>query len=558
MFKSKKKRSPKRMKEMDILLKKIELLKQEKKINSYIGDKGYSIYKNSIDIDIVNFIKEELTVKPFIQNSIVDPPSFPIYQESDKKIYMPRFWGIEYFGFPKMINLKEGENIDLKFSGKLRIEPVDQGVIVNEYLEKTNFYKINNSDNNLTEEEIINYKSGASALIDLGCGGGKTVIGLYILSVLKKKTIIFVQKTFLKNQWEERIREFLPDARIGTIQAQVIDIEDKDIVIAMVQSISMKSYPSSMFDSFGFAIYDEVHHMSSEVFSNCLKKCNTIYSLGLSATMNRKDGLSFVFKMYLGSICETKSEKEYRDNVIVKAVNFKVLDDDEYNEVETDFRGNIKYSTIMSKVSNNTHRLDFIVNMMKKELEINSNQQIILLAHTRKFLEYMFKSIEKDGFATTGYYVGGMKANDLKISESKKIILATYQMAAEALDIKSLTTLVLATPKSDIVQAVGRIMREKHSNPLIIDIIDEHEPFKNQFQKRRSFYNENKYKILISDNFKYYDMISGEKNEEDIYFTLEARKRKSKKNEEKKDDEIRINTMTCMNDVKGICLLKAK
>ena len=123
----------------------------------------------------------------------------------------------------------------------------------------------------------------------------------------------------------------------------------------------------------------------------------------------------------------------------------------------------------------------------------------------------MFKSIEKDGFATTGYYIGGMKANDLKISESKKIILATYQMAAEALDIKSLTTLVLATPKSDIVQAVGRIMREKHSNPLIIDIIDEHEPFKNQFQKRRSFYNENKYKILITDNFKYYDMISGEK-----------------------------------------------
>ena len=52
---------------------------------------------------------------------------------------MPRFWGIEYFGFPKMINLKEGENIDLKFSGKLRREPVDQQVIVNEYLEKNKF-----------------------------------------------------------------------------------------------------------------------------------------------------------------------------------------------------------------------------------------------------------------------------------------------------------------------------------------------------------------------------------------------------------------------------------
>ena len=57
-------------------------------------------------------------------------------------------------------------------------------------------------------------------------------------------------------------------------------------------------------------------------------------------------------------------------------------------------------------------------------------------------------------------------------------------MAAEALDIPTLTTLVLATSKSDIVQAVGRILRMKHANPLIIDIIDQHECFLNQFNKR--------------------------------------------------------------------------
>ena len=60
---------------------------------------------------------------------------------------------------------------------------------------------------------------------------------------IKKKAIIFVQKTFLKNQWIERIQQFLPTARVGTIQGPIIDIEDKDIVIAMIQSISMKEYP---------------------------------------------------------------------------------------------------------------------------------------------------------------------------------------------------------------------------------------------------------------------------------------------------------------------------
>ena len=49
-----------------------------------------------------------------------------------------------------------------------------------------------------------------------------------------------LSKTFLLNQWKERIQQFLPGARVGTIQGETIDIEDKDIVIGMLQSISMK------------------------------------------------------------------------------------------------------------------------------------------------------------------------------------------------------------------------------------------------------------------------------------------------------------------------------
>ena len=75
-------------------------------------------------------------------------------------------------------------------------------------------------------------------------------------------------------------------------------------------------------------------------------------------------------------------------------------------------------------------------------------------------------------------------------------------MAAEALDIKTLTTLVLATPKTDVEQAVGRILRVKHSSPLIIDIIDQHDIFKKQWAKRRAFYHKNNYKIVHTDDYK--------------------------------------------------------
>ena len=99
--------------------------------------------------------------------------------------------------------------------------------------------------------------------------------------------------------------------------------------------------------------------------------------------------------------------------------------------------------------------------------------------------------------------MGGMKEAELKKSETCKIIVATYAMAAEALDIKTLTTLVLATPKTDIVQAVGRILRVKHERPMVVDIIDSHEVFLSQWQKRRKYYNENKYHIMHTKSPSY-------------------------------------------------------
>ena len=76
-------------------------------------------------------------------------------------------------------------------------------------------------------------------------------------------------------------------------------------------------------------------------------------------------------------------------------------------------------------------------------------------------------------------------------------------MASEALDIKTLTTLIMATPKTDIEQSVGRILRQKHTNPIVVDIIDQHEPFIRQWYKRRTFYKKHNYRILQTTSTKY-------------------------------------------------------
>ena len=136
-------------------------------------------------------------------------------------------------------------------------------------------------------------------------------------------------------------------------------------------------------------------------------------------------------------------------------------------------------------------------------LETNPNQQIMILAHNKNLLKYLHDAVAHRNIATVGYYVGGMKESALKETESKKVVIATYAMAAEALDIKTLTTLIMATPKTDIEQSVGRILREKHSSPIVVDIIDSHDLFQNQWRKRKTFYKKENYKIIYTTSPEY-------------------------------------------------------
>ena len=312
-----------------------ELLPIAKTANTYLGNRGYCIYKNSIDEKTKMFIRNQLMAKPHILNSPVDQNSFPIYLESNNKLYLPRYFGIKYFGSPKTIKIGMGKDINIKFVGNMRDY---QTLIVDSYL---NYIDYSNP------ESLAIGKGGG--LIEVGCGRGKTVMALKIIETIKKKTLIIVHKEFLKNQWIERINEFLPDAKIGIVQGQVIDIDEKDIVIAMLQSLSQKDYPAEIFNDFGLTIIDEGHHISSECFSKALQKNVTPYLLGISATMERKDGLSWVFKAFLGEIVY-REQPQKQDNVLVKAIEYRVENDDDYNHVELDYRGNPQYKYNDNKI----------------------------------------------------------------------------------------------------------------------------------------------------------------------------------------------------------------
>lgn len=474
----------------------------------YLGQKGYSIKKECLSIQEQNKIRDDLTVKPFSPpNSIQKPSAFPIYRESPKKFYVPRFYGISNFGDPDFVSLNEGKNIDVTFQGSMRDY---QNTIVDCFFDKT--------------------KVHGCGLLEIPCGRGKTVMALNILARLKKKTLVIVHKEFLLNQWIERIHQFIPDAKIGKIQGPVVDIEGKDIVIGMLQSLSMKEYGDLEFHKeFGFTIIDETHHISAEVFSRSLFKIVTKHMLGLSATMNRKDGLSKVFKMFLGDIVY-KEKRQGDDKVLVRKVNYRSSDPD-FSQTVYNFKGQTHYSLMIRKLCEFSHRSEFILKILGDMLRENPDQQIMILAHNKNVLKYLHDAIEHREMATVGYYVGGMKEAALKETESKKVVIATYAMAEEALDIKSLASLILVTPKTDVTQAVGRILRMKHPNPIVVDVVDQHDVFQKQWVKRRRFYMKCKYKIQEIDSNKY----NNDFENWEILYNADGNEKKYKKKIAKKD-----------------------
>lgn len=467
--------------------------------NSYLGRRGYVINKSALTDEDLTKIYDDLVMKPVMNGPTygVNPETlqFPVFRENDKKIYVPRFYGVERYGIPKTSKIHANVvSITVPFVCSLRDYQED---IVETY--------INHIAAPICADTTAGY--GGGGLLEVATGSGKTVMALNIISRVGKKTLIIVHKEFLANQWKERIEEYIPSAKVGRIQGTIFDVEDKDIVIGMVQTLYNRDYGDTAFAGFGLTIIDEVHRIGSEEFSKTLLQISTPLMLGISATVDRKDGLEKLLYMFVGNKAYVDKRKS-EHSVSVRAIEY-ITGDVEFNKSVLDFRGNPAYSSMISKLCSFVPRTEFIVKIIFDLIAENPKSQIMLLSHQRAMLTKIFDMIQlrnsesPEPLTTVGYYVGGMKQECLKETETKQIVLATFSMAAEALDIKSLSTLFMVTPKTDIVQAVGRILRAKHDAPIIVDLVDKHDVFKNQFIKRKKLYKERNYSIHCRESTKY-------------------------------------------------------
>jgi superfamily II DNA or RNA helicase len=431
--------------------------------------------------DQMDMIRKELTVKPKVIQRFagLTDNEFPVFLESATRLYLPRVWAKDFLGSPEESVMSDGIPLppELKFVGA----PYDyQEGIIKKFLD-----------------------ANANGLICVPCGKGKTFMALAIAFRLSHRFMVVVDKEFLLDQWAGEMRNLIPGIRIGRFQADKMEVdpEQYDCTICMIQTIVKRQIPESVLRSYKFTIFDECHHLGAAYFSKVLGKLQTKHMLGLSATPKRDDGLTKVFEWHLGKPVYWEKTREADETVTVEILRFS-CDDDDYNETPTNWKGETVFATLLTKVAACHQRNVFIAEKLK-DLIKEKHRRILVLSERISHLESL-EALMKPSGCVMGYYIGGMKTatRDLAAEEAQ-ILWATYAMASEAMNIKTLNCVLMASPRKKIEQSTGRILRQRPEDrkvsPIIVDVVDVHRTYQSQARERMTYYKKCGYKILDSD-----------------------------------------------------------
>ena len=441
-------------------------------MNYTITKQGCVINKDSIKENEINCIKTDLTVRPHISLNVKEE-RFTVYLENDTELCVPKFYAMEKFSIPRKEDLNTGNDITLNFLLELRDE---QKKILKSILDA--------------------YQKNGGGILCLPCGFGKTIVALYFIALLKKKTLIIVHREFLITHWVEKIKEVFNTAKVKIIRnvdgKNVNDLSKYDIAICMLQSLATTEYPSGYFDSFGHIIIDECHRVSTTVFSSIFFKINSNYMLGLSATPERKDNMTKVIKWHIGDIIKLDIVK-YKINIDVKRFVLNC-------EKEALLKNNeCIFSNKITKLLENEIRNKIIVKTVLDELKNCPDRHFLVLSDRVDHLIILYQIFRQNKMTSVGLFIGEMDKDALKLSTGCKVILGSYSMANEGLDIPTLNCLVLASPKIEVFQTIGRISRlqenDKYIKPLIIDFIDILQVFIKEAEKRLTLYKKSNYEI---------------------------------------------------------------
>ena len=354
-------------------------------------------------------------------------------------------------------------------------------------------------------------------------GYGKTYLGSAVVQRVGLRALIITTKQDILGDWKKALGKTLniDEDKIGEWHSDAPPPEDHhEVVVGLVQSICKgptEKYPQSLFDSFGMVVVDEVQRMGADEFGKCMWYLPGRYRLGLSATPYRKDGRDEMFRAHIGEIEVWTDEQTLIPKVICVDTEWQVPEVWNY---QTRKKGPLIIPWDRAIIGVKYLQEDYIRNQiicrfMRSALK--KGRLTVILSDTVDHLQFIKDALVESGVEDNeenfGWYVGlsnkvylrargerplspngsdqGYRERIREKAKLAKIALATYKMTAEGTNVPWWDTEVLATPKADVEQPVGRIRREwdGKNQPVVLDLCDyNHRVFATFAKKRREWY----------------------------------------------------------------------
>lgn len=342
-----------------------------------------------------------------------------------------------------------------------------------------------------SDQIVIFDKVHGSCFINAKVGFGKTFLALHIARKLGQKTLIIAHNTFLRDQWVKEVEKlygFIP----GTIGTGCFDTTT-DIVIGNIQSLT--SVLAKIDRLFGTVIVDEAHHVSAETFTDLVAGMHATYKIGLSGTMQRKDGKHVVFTDFFGKDIYQGGGGTMTPRV--KLVNTGIT----LSPGEPWVR---KINNLLYDPSYQS----FIATVALKYMELG--HKVLIIADRTEFLTNVGELIGEQCVCITGgtTFEERERYSAEIVKGEKSCVVGSRQIFSEGISINPLSCLILASPISapvggdgNLEQIVGRIQRpaEGKLQPLVLDMQFAGQADRKQNKERVGFYMRQGWEIVNID-----------------------------------------------------------
>jgi superfamily II DNA or RNA helicase len=328
---------------------------------------------------------------------------------------------------------------------------------------------------------------GGGALLVLPCGFGKSVSALATIDRIRERTLIVVHTKVLLQQWLDVVLQYIPGASVGKIHQKHFDVEGRSHVIAMAHSL-VASKKDIRACGFGLLIVDECHRICCPTLSKVFQRAGTRRRLGLSATPDRTDGYSKLLEWGFGEVA-FMATRDPRADLRVYAIH---LDDGPSRHHTIRVQG--KDVSCIARMLNDleggegraAERQELAATWIRRSVE--KRRQVLVVSDRLSLLDDLALRIAP---ITSTFLIGKTKKAERSLVGTCPVVFASYACATEGLDVPTLDTLILLTPRSGfntITQIVGRLFRDGGRSPLVIDFVDTLHTFQGQYRKRAKYY----------------------------------------------------------------------